>query len=57
MMTVANFAAPNPASNTSKTNAARFGIGSRASYSENAYAAPIETAHWRTSMRETTTEA
>lgn len=57
MSHVSTLAAPNPTTSTSSTNAVRFGIGSRASYSVNAYAARIETAHWPTSMREITPEA
>lgn len=57
MIHVAAFAAPNPTASMSRTNAVRFGIGSRASYSVKAYAAAIETAHWATSKREITGEA
>lgn len=57
MSTVATFAAANPTIRTSSAYAARFGIGSCASYTVKAYAAAMDTAHWATSMREITGEA
>ena len=57
MRTVATFAAAKPTTSTSSAYAARFGIGSPDSYSVNAYAAAMDTAHWATSRREITGEA